>query len=307
MLFPLNPLTIDSFYGKMTVNNVDILGCLNMADNSAQLRTVLLEMLSWFHNFCEENGLRYFAVGGTLLGAVRHKGLIPWDDDIDLGMPRADYERLEQLIGNRKNGRYYFETPNSNRKGYYYTYGKLFDTETTLVENLRDKLPMGVYLDIFPFDGLGDTKEDAVNHFNKIRKQQNLLATRVSGFRKGRAFYKNAAVAVARLIPSFLFDDKKLLHKIDAMCRTKDFETSKFVANINGNWGLKEITTREIVGTPTLYDFEDIKIYGIEDYDAYLKGVYGDWRKLPPEEKRVSQHDYAYVDFNTPCKFERNS
>ena len=273
-----------------------------MSNDSIRLKQTLLQMLSWFHSFCEENGLRYFAVGGTLLGAVRHKGLIPWDDDIDLGMPRNDYERLEQLIGNRKNGRYYFETTNSERKGYFYTYGKLFDTETTLIENLRDKLLLGINIDIFPFDGVGETKEEAVEYLTSIKKKQTLLATRTSGFRKGRAFYKNAAVAIARIIPSFMFDDKKLLHKINDMCKEKDFETSKFVANINGNWGLKEITTREIVGTPQLYDFEDIKIYGIEDYDAYLKGVYGDWTKLPPEEKRVSQHDYVYVDFDTPCK-----
>ena len=130
-----------------------------MAKDSVEIKEILLKMLGWFHNFCEENNLRYFAVGGTLLGAVRHKGFIPWDDDVDVGMPRADFEKLEKLIGNKENGRYYFETPSSDRKGYYYAYGKLFDTTTTLVENLRDKLPMGVYIDVFPFDGVGETKE----------------------------------------------------------------------------------------------------------------------------------------------------
>ena len=275
-----------------------------MAKDSVEIKEILLKMLGWFHNFCEENNLRYFAVGGTLLGAVRHKGFIPWDDDVDVGMPRADFEKLEKLIGNKENGRYYFETPSSDRKGYYYAYGKLFDTSTTLVENLRDKLPMGVYIDVFPFDGVGETKEEATEYLAKIRKKQNLLAIRVSGFRKGRSFYKNAAVAAARLIPSFLLDDKKVLRSLNEICKSKDFDASKFVANINGNWGFREITTREIVGTPKLYDFENIKICGIEDYDAYLTGVYGDWRQLPPEEKRVSAHDYAYVDLNKPCQLK---
>lgn len=275
-----------------------------MSNDSAQLKKTLLEMLSWFHNFCIENDLKYFAVGGTLLGAVRHKGFIPWDDDIDLGMPREDYKKLEKLIGNKENGKYYFETPNTTRKGYYYTYGKLFDTDTTLVENSRDKLPMGVYIDIFPFDGVGETKEEAIKYLSSVKKLQDLLAVRVSGIRKGRAFYKNAAVAVARVIPSFLFNDKKLLKKIDSICSGKNFNDSKYVANMNGAWGLREITTREIVGTPKLYDFENIKIYGIEDYDAYLTGVYGNWRQLPPEEKRVSIHDYVYVDLNKPCQLK---
>lgn len=275
-----------------------------MSNDSAQLKKTLLEMLSWFHNFCIENDLKYFAVGGTLLGAVRHKGFIPWDDDIDLGMPREDYKKLEKLIGNKENGKYYFETPNTTRKGYYYTYGKLFDTDTTLVENSRDKLPMGVYIDIFPFDGVGETKEEAIKYLSSVKKLQDLLAVRVSGIRKGRSFYKNAAVAVARIIPSFLFNDKKLLKKIDSICSGKNFNDSKYVANMNGAWGLREITTREIVGTPKLYDFENIKIYGIEDYDAYLTGVYGNWRQLPPEEKRVSIHDYVYVDLNKPCQLK---
>lgn len=275
-----------------------------MFNDSAQLKKTLLEMLSWFHNFCIENDLKYFAVGGTLLGAVRHKGFIPWDDDIDLGMPREDYKKLEKLIGNKENGKYYFETPNTTRKGYYYTYGKLFDTDTTLVENSRDKLPMGVYIDIFPFDGVGETKEEAIKYLSSVKKLQDLLAVRVSGIRKGRSFYKNAAVAVARVIPSFLFNDKKLLKKIDSICSGKNFNDSKYVANMNGAWGLREITTREIVGTPKLYDFENIKIYGIEDYDAYLTGVYGNWRQLPPEEKRVSIHDYVYVDLNKPCQLK---
>lgn len=275
-----------------------------MSNDSAQLKKTLLEMLSWFHNFCIENDLKYFAVGGTLLGAVRHKGFIPWDDDIDLGMPREDYKKLEKLIGNKENGKYYFETPNTTRKGYYYTYGKLFDTDTTLVENSRDKLPMGVYIDIFPFDGVGETKEEAIKYLSSVKRLQDLLAVRVSGIRKGRAFYKNAAVAVARVIPSFLFNDKKLLKKIDSICSGKNFNDSKYVANMNGAWGLREITTREIVGTPKLYDFENIKIYGIEDYDAYLTGVYGNWRQLPPEEKRVSIHDYVYVDLNKPCQLK---
>ena len=107
---------------------------------------------------------------------------------------------------------------------------------------------------------------------------------------------------MAGLIPSFIIDNKKLLLKIDAMCRVLPFETSKYVANINGNWGLREITTRKIVGIPKLYPFETIEIYGIEDYDAYLKGVYGDWRKLPPKEKQVAVHDNLDVDLNKPYR-----
>lgn len=270
-----------------------------MSHNPDVMKKKLLDMFSWFHIFCEEHGLRYFAVGGTLLGAVRHQGFIPWDDDIDVGMPRKDFEKLEQLIGNRKNGRYYFETPNTDAKDYFYVYGKIYDTETTLIENQRMPIKRGIYIDIFPFDGVGETKEESVEFIKSIQKKQNLLATRVSGIRKGRALYKNLAVRLAGLIPSFIINNKKLLFKINDMCKQKDFETSKYVANINGNWGLKEITLRTTVGTPKLYRFEDIEIYGIEDYDTYLTGVYGDWRKIPPKEKQVAVHDNLFIDLET--------
>lgn len=119
-----------------------------------EIQLKLLDMLKWFHEFCIENKLRYYALGGTMLGAIRHKGFIPWDDDIDVGMPREDYDKMIELVIDKQDEKYRLEKPLQN-KDFVYQYCKLYDTSTTLVENTRYKTKRGVYLDIFPLDGIG--------------------------------------------------------------------------------------------------------------------------------------------------------
>ena len=260
------------------------------------LQMKLLDMLSWFHDFCVANNLRYYALGGTMLGTARHQGFIPWDDDIDVGMPRKDYEKLIHLLANKSVGKYVLETPDTNEKDYYYPFLKLYDTTTTLIENTKYQIKRGVYLDIFPLDGIGDTFEEAQVNFAKVKRIYNLLITRVTGFRKGRKWYKNLAVVVARVIPNFILDNKKILKKLVGECQKYDYDKCAWCGNLVGAWGMKEVMPKEFMGSPTLYPFENIQIYGVEKADEYLTSLYGDWRKLPPVEKQKSHHDFVLFD-----------
>lgn len=263
---------------------------------SNQLQEKLLDILVFFHNFCAEHNLRYYAVGGTALGAARHHGFIPWDDDVDVGMPRRDYEQFKELsVQINRNTDYFAEFP-SEKKDFVYPYCKLYDTRTTLIENTRFQTKRGIYLDIFPLDGLGDTKEEAFDHFKKIDRVNNILCTRVCGIRKGRKWYKNLSVVLSRCIPDFLLDPRKMLRKLDDLSKQKDFDGCKYVANISGNWHAKEIQKREVFGSPTRCQFEHTEIYIPEKIDEYLTGLYGDWRKLPSVEERASHHDYLFID-----------
>ena len=262
------------------------------------LQTKLLQMLKWFDEYCEKNGIHYYLAGGTMLGAVRHNGFIPWDDDIDLILPREDYEKLLSLF-TEKQDKYALEAPSSKDKRFLYSYAKLYDTTTTLVENVRYKCKRGIYIDIFPLDGVGNTPEECEKHFARVDKTNMFLMTRTCAIRKGRSFYKNLFIIISRLIPNFIVNNKKLAKKVDRLASQKSFEESAYVANFMGAYRKKEIFNKSFLGEPTRYRFEDIYVNGVEHYDEYLTHIYGDWRKLPPAEKQVSHHDYIQMDLES--------
>ena len=113
------------------------------------LQKKLLETLTYLTKYLEEKGLRYYVIGGTMLGAVRHKGFIPWDDDVDIAMPRSDYEKFIQDFKGVVDG-YTLETPRGKARDFLYAYGKFYDTRTTVVEKLHRKVKRGVFIDVFP-------------------------------------------------------------------------------------------------------------------------------------------------------------
>lgn len=259
-----------------------------------ELQEKLLDMLSWFHNFCTENNITYYAVGGTALGAVRHNGFIPWDDDIDVGMPRIDYEKFIELA-NRCTGKYIVEYPGLNNE-FLYPFVKIYDTETTLIENQRYKIIRGIYIDVFPMDGVGNSRKDSVKNFKKTDRMVNLLCAMRCAINKRRSKIKNLSIVAARLIPKFVLTPQSLVKRIENKCKAYDYNECEYVANCVGNWHEKEIMKREWLGTPVLHNFENIKIFLPQDFHSYLTALYGDYMKLPAEEKRVSHHDYLELN-----------
>lgn len=261
-----------------------------------EMQLKLLDMLRWFDTFCRNNKLEYYAVGGTLLGAVRHKGFIPWDDDIDLAMPRDDYIKLEKIMSGKKYGPYVLETQHSNASDYCYPYTKLYDTRTTLVEHCRKPLVRGIFLDIFPLDGAGSDPQEAKKWFKSVYRYYQFYLSRIAALRKDRSLYKNLAIILSRIIPEFIIDNIQLRINLDRKCQKYKLSESKFGGNFLGNWGEKELVPLSIIGKPVEYIFEDITIMGIENYDAYLTHIYGDWHKLPPKEKQSTHHDFLKLD-----------
>lgn len=272
-----------------------------MKNNLTEIQQTLLDELKWFDAFCRKHNLRYYAIGGTLLGAMRHSGFIPWDDDIDVGMPRADYERLKKFTG-AIDERYCFETYDSTSEDYCYPINKLYDKTTTLIEHKRVNVVRGVFIDIFPLDGVGNDINNVDTFCSRILKTYQLYISMVGDLRHGRSFAKNMAVFIAKLIPRFIIRQRNIRIKLNRMCAEYDFDSSQYGGNLLGAYGKREIIETAIFGTPAGYPFEDMTIMGPEKADEYLAHIYKDWRKLPPKEKQVTHHDFVMCDINTPYK-----
>ena len=264
-----------------------------------ELQRKLLEMIKWLHDFITKHGLKYYICGGTMIGAARHKGFIPWDDDVDIAMPRDDYEKLCDLL-KKPIDHYVIETPHTGNKDFLYTFAKFYDIDTTMVEVSKETVCRGVYIDVFPLDGLGSTIEDARRNFGKIDRLFSLYSSRVLAVRPGRKFYKNAAIRLVQTLPEFVINTKRLQLKVDEACREHDYDECEIVGNLVGAWRFRDVVEKSVIGDPVPYKFENITVFGVSDFDAYLTHLYGAWREFPPKEQQVSHHEFVECDLHKP-------
>ena len=262
-----------------------------------QYKNKLLDMLNYLDKTCTDNHLRYYAIGGTFLGAIRHNGFIPWDNDIDVAMHREDYNKFIEIV-NSQNGKYVVETPQSPCLEYLYSVAKLYDTTTTLVENKKTRIKRGIFVDVFPMDGIADSALDIRKNYKKINFYNKLFAVRTCAVREQRQWWKNAAIIAGNVIPEIILNTKKLLIKLDKMCAQRSFDSSSFVGVLLTQYGTKYIMPRTLFDEVQRYSFENTSILGVKDYNTYLTALFGNWQQLPPEEKRVEGHDFIQLDLN---------
>lgn len=229
----------------------------------------------------------------------RHNGFIPWDDDIDVGMPRKDYTRLKELFGHEVVcDRFMLEHPETPGGSGHYPIAKLYDTTTTLVERKRALVRRGVFLDIFPLDGMGSSEHSARLRYSYISLRYDVFLANAAGIRPGRSKVKNALVAALSSLASSPASLCLLARSLDRACAKLSFEDSAWGGNPLGAWRFREIMPVGYYGTPTLRAFENARFYGVEKPEEYLSRLYGNWRELPPENRRRSHHDFVEIDLN---------
>ena len=270
--------------------------------NFDELKAIELEILKKIHNICENENLRYSLIGGTLLGAVRHKGFIPWDDDIDIVMPRKDYETfIDYCVHNSTELPFYIVSSKTN-KNYGYLFAKACAKGTTIeeVHGNRYQCNLGVYVDIFPVDGLGVSFEEAKKTYAKTTfKRELLVASNWKEFfrSKTRAIYFEP-IRYAFYLMSRLVNVNKLINKIDEICKKKDFDSSKYVGVVCGVYRRKEIMKKDVFAEYEKIEFEGLKVNALKNSKEYLSNIYGDYMKLPPKEKQFSHHMFKayYMD-----------
>lgn len=253
-----------------------------------ELQLNLLDILKYIDSVCKENKITYYLIYGTCIGAVRHNGFIPWDDDLDIAMPIEDYKKFCKILSENNNKRYFLQTRETD-KNYYLDFAKVRDTETTLIDEYNYKkrdIVLGTYIDVFPLVGVPNNKlKKKVQKINRalyfaadrnminnkiIKKTFDLIVKIVGKERIRRICYKNM---------------------MKYSCKECDVWFSIF-----GEYYEKDMHPKSYYGKGKRVKYEDIKVPVPEDYDSYLKKLYGDYMKLPDESKRQPSHSIKILD-----------
>jgi lipopolysaccharide cholinephosphotransferase len=263
----------------------------------------ILSIARYFNDFCRRHHLRYFGIGGTAIGALRHRGMIPWDDDIDFVMPRPDYERFLQLATTELSPDYDFFEHRYTPK-FHQSICKLCDARTSLMDSNRYDCVIGAFIDIFPIDGMPDTDEAGRRNYfmtyYRMRKIAEAINTHFSGRDFLSALYHRDWHGMHEQILSHLYH---VLHRpndyyprCDAYLAQHDFATAEYVAYFGTNRGTRGISRREWFSEAFEADFEDFRIFLPIGIDHYLRQVYGDYMTPLPPEERVPLHSYGYLN-----------
>lgn len=252
-----------------------------------------LGLLIALDKVCREHGLTYYMIAGTLLGAIRHQGFIPWDDDIDVGMPRKDYDILMEHASE------WFEYPYSivslSTDSLYSRYfAKLEDCSTTIVERFHLERAGGLYMDIFPLDSLPDSALARFIHYRRFhRLNKKLYFAYRDPYKHGHGLGPSLIAAYQKCLSK-----DKLRTRIAALASRYSNDTRCSLYTTHDD-GLK-VFSYSMMGTPVEYSFEGHSFYGPKDYDSFLKIMYGDDYMLPPPAHIRVSHLFEYVDFDTP-------
>ena len=256
------------------------------------LQQKIIGNLEAIDTVCREHGLRYYLWAGTMLGAVRHKGFIPWDDDMDICMPRPDYEQLISHWREWLPKPYEVISPETDPT-YPYPFAKIEDASTTVLERPDFKFLEGVYIDVFPIDGAPEDERKRKSHFKRYKFWRHLL------FLRGRDPFKHGHGPRSWFpwLLHQLYSLEDLQKKVKGFMTKYPYDESDYVCDYDD--GLKGVIEKRILGTPQVYPFEDKQFLGVEHYDEYLSNKYGDYMKLPPVEKQI-QHHFFRLDLNRP-------
>lgn len=268
-----------------------------------KLQRKQLEILLEFDRVCNEMGLNYSISSGTLLGAIRHKGFIPWDDDVDVVMLREDYEKfLEE--GKRYLPKNYFIQTYENDKNYPHNFAKIVDISTTLREGYTSNIDMinGIFIDIFPIDRVSSNKI--------IRRIDNLLLSIIYLVKHSSnpGWIKKTKRGYNRLIKYCILPlsrciGTRRLNRLETYIKTKNnkegnnytYGDNYVIPLINLNKAM--LLPIEIFSDCEYIDFEEYKVKAIKEYDIYLTAIYGDYMQLPPTEKRKPTHNIVELKF----------
>jgi lipopolysaccharide cholinephosphotransferase len=253
------------------------------------IRDIQLDILRNFDNYCSKHNLKYYLAFGTLIGAVRHKGYIPWDDDIDVAMPRSDYAAF---IREHDINQYLELFSKETQQNYPLPFAKLSNKKTVLIEYSDIPTPnLGVNIDIFPIDSL--PSNIVIRYINQIIIQflKSLIKLKVIKYRKTRTFIKRTILHCGKILCSII-PIIIILDLIDIFSISNSTKKSNLLCCLVSPYNFKGSSKIESYGDGRWLLFEGVEFSVPKEYDIILKSLYGNYMELPPEQDQVSHHAF---------------
>lgn len=277
-----------------------------MADSSMatvrQIQDKLLEILLYFEQFCEENGLGYVLAGGTCLGAVRHGGFIPWDDDVDVFMLREDYEKLQSLWEAKADLSRYACVRSDDKVNIHHSATEIKDNNTTFINRHSQELDIhhGLMIDVIPIDAVAPGKLGRLHQmfhsmlfccFNFQRLPEH----------KSKLFYYATKLALG-LVPSPKLRYLLWKHSEKQIARYAGRNCPMVASFVEGATIMRQHFPREWFTNPAYLDFEGHRMAVPAGTDEYLRISYGNYMELPPAEEQICRHNAAFIDLEHSYK-----
>lgn len=254
-----------------------------------KIKQIQMEVLEAVHEFCIDNNIKYSLACGTLLGAARHKGYIPWDDDIDIYLLRDDYNKLISSFPIIYKNKYKIISLERNKE-WDRPYAKAYDEQTVLIES-GSFYEIGVNIDIFPIDDVPDNKIKWRRYDFLRRIIQNAYILRFINISQNRTLLKNLVIILNRIFTGLL-SKRRFAKLISSFAQIFNKSGNSLCFECVQGVFQKKPFKKTLFDNLELLDFENKRFLGFQDYDEYLKAGFGDWRKLPPIEKQVSHHSF---------------
>lgn len=259
-----------------------------------ELKKTELEILKYLDFICEKNNIRYYIFFGTLIGAIRHKGFIPWDDDIDVCMPREDYDKFVEIMKNDSN--YYFISPETDNL-YYWPFARLCDKKTILIlNNLKKVKNFGVFVDVFPMDNapLDEEKNEWLKQYIYYEKRMKNTIPREVKYSKLN--FVGLLKAIKHLPLRIKYKPSKFNYYRDSLLaiikKYNSYERDKYIIS-STPYKTKTIFSKDNFKETIKVKFESLMVNAPKDYDILLKKIYGDYMQLPSIDKQKSHHNFV--------------